>query len=340
MFGSAVLDIGIGLVIVFLMLSLVCTAANETLASMLKWRADTLHAGIHNLLDGSADQSREWTQKFFEHPLVRSLYKGTQKPSSIPSRTFALAVMDIVLPASGEKPATATELRTAVDASAAPQGLKKVLQLLIDEAERSSAAGEALRRNGILDLQKLDAVLEQLHQQIEVWFNTSMERVSGWYKRRVHAWTVGIAIALTAALNVDAVQIANHLARDAALRSAIVAQAEAIAKQPSPSGGGDARLVESRIQDLKSIGVPLGWPNPDGPPTGPAWYLLKVLGLLLTAGAASLGAPFWFDVLNKFMSIRSAGKAPEETPKSPKQIPMPAAPGHVDAPMAAPPPKA
>jgi hypothetical protein len=26
-----------------------------------------------------------------------------------------------------------------------------------------------------------------------------------------------------------------------------------------------------------------------------------------------LGAPFWFDVLNRFVSIRSAGKAPEET---------------------------
>ena len=48
------------------MLSLVCTAANETLASLMAWRPETLHAGIHNLLDGSADQSRVWTQKFFE----------------------------------------------------------------------------------------------------------------------------------------------------------------------------------------------------------------------------------------------------------------------------------
>jgi hypothetical protein len=244
----------------------------------------------------------------------------------------------VLPPSAGTRPATAAELRTAVDASAAPDSLKKVLQLLIDEAERSSAAGEALRRNGILDLQKLDAMLEQLHQQIEVWFNTSMERVSGWYKRRVHAWTVGIAIVLTAALNVDTVQMANHFARDAALRSAIVAQAEAIAKQPASGTDGRAPQLASQIQDLKSVGVPLGWPDPDGPPSGPAWYLIKVLGLLLTAGAASLGAPFWFDVLNKFMGIRSAGKAPEETPKSPKQIPMPAAPGHADTSVAAPKP--
>jgi hypothetical protein len=51
----------------------------------------------------------------------------------------------------------------------------------------------------------------------------------------------------------------------------------------------------------------------------------------LTAGAASLGAPFWFDMLNRVISIRAAGKAPEETPKAPRQIPLPAAPGQTDA---------
>jgi hypothetical protein len=55
--------------------------------------------------------------------------------------------------------------------------------------------------------------------------------------------------------------------------------------------------------------------------------LVKVLGLLLTACAASLGAPFWFDVLNRVISIRAAGKAPEESPLPPRQIPYPAAPG-------------
>jgi hypothetical protein len=34
---------------------------------------------------------------------------------------------------------------------------------------------------------------------------------------------------------------------------------------------------------------------------------------LLTAVAVSLGAPFWFDVLNKFIAFRSSGKPPEKT---------------------------
>jgi hypothetical protein len=48
-----------------------------------------------------------------------------------------------------------------------------------------------------------------------------------------------------------------------------------------------------------------------------------LIGLLLTTFAVSLGAPFWFDLLNRFVNIRSAGKAPEEKPKSPEALPPP-----------------
>ena len=74
---------------------------------------------------------------------------------------------------------------------------------------------------------------------------------------------------------------------------------------------------------LQSLGLPLGWGDRQNWPRGEGWphawdWLSKVMGLLLTAGAASLGAPFWFDMLNKIVSVRSAGKAPEEKQKSPK----------------------
>ena len=42
-------------------------------------------------------------------------------------------------------------------------------------------------------------------------------------------------------------------------------------------------------------------------------WLLKVGGLLITGLAVSLGAPFWFDTLNRFMNIRNAGRAPDES---------------------------
>jgi hypothetical protein len=87
----------------------------------------------------------------------------------------------------------------------------------------------------------------------------------------------------------------------------------------------DFKQVENAVGGLGDLGIPLGWTDPFNASkklicTSRGWLIMatKLLGLLLTAFAASLGAPFWFDVLNKFMSVRSAGKAPEEKPKGPK----------------------
>jgi len=102
--------------------------------------------------------------------------------------------------------------------------------------------------------------------------------------------------------------------------------------------------VESQLNQLA---LPIGWVKQattqierdamlELPGNKVSWEeLMKfhVLGWLITVLAASLGAPFWFDTLNRIMSIRSAGKAPEEMPKPPKEVPLPLEPGQtpVDA---------
>jgi hypothetical protein len=394
------LEVAIGMIMVYLMVSLVCTAANEALASALSWRAHNLKEGIRNLLDGDRTKTEgtrnpldrdptktegigsplyrepsqdtagaSWTQQLYDHPLIKGLYKKGNGPSYIPSRTFALALTDLVLPkelTTGASTATADQLRTAVGASPAPDHIKQVFRLMINEAERSSVTGKMLQLQGVVDLQKLDTLLNQTHQHIEIWFNQSMERVSGWYKRKIQAVTITIAAIVTVGLNVDSVSIAQRLARDSTLRSAIVSQAERMVQQPPPSvvvnttppapqtvegappvvppapptspvqdTSASVKELKNTIAELNALGLPLGWPD-QGDRSGPSWFFLKLMGLLLTAGAASLGAPFWFDVLNKFMSVRAAGKAPEEAPKSPKQIPVPAPPGRPEG-AAAPP---
>lgn len=37
---------------------------------------------------------------------------------------------------------------------------------------------------------------------------------------------------------------------------------------------------------------------------------LKVLGILFSSFAIVMGAPFWFDVLNNFINLRSSGSPP------------------------------
>jgi hypothetical protein len=75
--------------------------------------------------------------------------------------------------------------------------------------------------------------------------------------------------------------------------------------------------------------LPVGWsrdPNDPGyfhPPRlsleFAGWALYKLFGLIISIVAVSLGAPFWFDTLSKFMNLRSAGTPPGETKKSAPQ---------------------
>jgi hypothetical protein len=49
------------------------------------------------------------------------------------------------------------------------------------------------------------------------------------------------------------------------------------------------------------------------------WSWLTPLGWILTILAISMGAPFWFDMLNKVMNIRFAGRSPDEKAKVPEK---------------------
>jgi hypothetical protein len=69
----------------------------------------------------------------------------------------------------------------------------------------------------------------------------------------------------------------------------------------------------------------LGWHETPKNDSASFWSIwpARLLGWMLTILAISLGAPFWFDMLNKLVNIRSAGKSPDEAAKTPKKKEMP-----------------
>jgi hypothetical protein len=93
MFGLPILEVAIGLSFVYLLLALICTAANETIAAITKRRAGFLKKGICSLLGNDPDL----TTKLLEHPLVASLAaKKDATPSYLPASKFAVALMDVL----------------------------------------------------------------------------------------------------------------------------------------------------------------------------------------------------------------------------------------------------
>lgn len=108
MIALDMLDVAIGTIFVFLLLSLICTAVNEIIESVLKRRASELERGIGEILakQGAVDY-QNIVAAIYNHPLVSSLYKGADYesakanndlPSYIPTRNFALALLEIVTP--------------------------------------------------------------------------------------------------------------------------------------------------------------------------------------------------------------------------------------------------
>jgi ribosomal protein L22 len=147
----------------------------------------------------------------------------------------------------------------------------------------------------------------------EQWFDDHMERVSGWYKRRIQLVLWILAIVVAVAINADSLQIAKRLWVEPSVRASLVNQAQTAANQPS----GETNPSD----ELESLPVPLGWhlttarDDPQGFPfyddPGMAWDLLsKLLGLAITAVALTFGAPFWFDTLSKLARLRNSGAPP------------------------------
>jgi len=186
MFGSAILDTAIGLIFVFLVVSLIVSAANELLAALFRWRANNLFLGIRELLQDPSTTGL--VSSFYGHPLIQTLSAKGKKPSYIPSRTFALALLDIVSPVTPAGNRTLDDLKAGVEKL--PTSLQVTFRVLLDEAGHN---------------------IEQLKTQLEIWFNSTMERVSGWYKRKTQVVQLALALLIVVLGNVDSIRIVRSL---------------------------------------------------------------------------------------------------------------------------------
>jgi len=295
MFGSAILDTAIGLIFVYLLVSLIITAANELLAAFFRWRANNLFLGIRELLQDRA--ATGLVARFYDHPLVKGLAAKGKKPSYIPSRTFALTLLDLVSPTTSGTDRTLDDLKLGIEKL--PTSLQVTFRVLLDEAGHD---------------------IETFKRQLEIWFNNTMERVSGWYKRKTQAVQLVLAVIIVAVGNIDSVRIARSLSGiNSPLRDSIKAAAQSFVEQNLQQGDAEKQLSNA-TEAIGNLALPIGWVKAGFEPS-------TILGWLITALAASLGAPFWFDLLNRFVNVRASGKAPEEEQKAPKEVPTPKQPG-------------
>jgi hypothetical protein len=320
----AMLDVAIGLFFIYLILSLLTSGIQELIATVLEWRAKQLKEAIQILLgdneanDPSAKQAQKIANDLWNHPLIRSLNQRKKRkflprsvgPSYISSKMFAATLLEILKTDYDFNPSeTIGELVESINKNKKlePEIRQRIYSIALI-AQRTVSGSE----NGINSLEK----------EIIIWFDQSMERASGVYNRNVKGFTFLIGLVVTLALNADTFHIVQRLNKDAALRSSITQVAtKIVAENKEPT----LDKINSYLDD--NITMPLGWSTreefnrqvnsryPAKPQLGDwVFGIIKLIfGWLLSAGAIAMGAPFWFDLLGKFINVRNAGQVPEST---------------------------
>jgi hypothetical protein len=348
---NPIIETVIGLVFVYLLLSMLCSTIQEWIAAMLSLRASTLEDGVRSMLGNDSALA----DRIFAHPLIkgtsrRSWWDKLQgkegRPSYISAEIFAKAFL--------------AETGVTVGNAGVPQvpgpggsTMSADVQKLLDTLA-TFAPGE----------------VDKLTNSVEQWYDDAMDRVSGWYRRKAQVIILVIGAALAAGLNADSVMLAGAFWHDPTLRAATADAAAQYVKThkteidrlraqqyPSTTKSTAPTNVPDREQHFKDttkdltdsvtelqsqigkLNLPFGWSCEIGrdeqksdtsgraktsanAKSGcvweqqPSWefgsILLKLLGLLATTLAISQGAPFWFDLLQNLVNLRLAGDTPEK----------------------------
>jgi len=345
-----ILEVVIGLIFVYLLLSILCSGINELIAQYTARRGQFLRQGLQNVLG-----DRWMYLRLVNHPVVSSLYRDKPgkitHPSYIPSNNFALALLDIVR-------LKAEQLGVHISPNGNGQwqvgDLRRAAHRCAEYGYHIGMAIEPL-------LDSANGQFDQAVRNIETWYDSSMDRVSGWYKRRTQILLFVIAAVVALGFNIDSIEIAKSLRQSDSLRQSMVeAAVQRVEQGQAPAAGGqresaavreEMQQVVASMQEYESMGLPVGFSclaTPAVPgasaeagaktataATTGAWasnvstarrclasangmlsngdWLTKLIGLLLTALAVTLGAPFWFDLLNRVVNLRSSGRRPVAT---------------------------
>lgn len=168
-----------------------------------------------------------------------------------------------------------------------------------------------LARRAESKVQDLSQSLGLFRGEVETWFDNSMERASGVYKRNAKGVAIIIGFLVAVAANADTFHIIGRLSKDTVLRNSIVESAGQVATAP-----GDISAVREQVnRELERITLPIGWNSinlEQQTAESANWFfppLRQFLGWLLSGIAISMGATFWFDLLGKIVNVRNSGKS-------------------------------
>ncbi|NJL12028.1 MAG: hypothetical protein HC913_02815 [Microscillaceae bacterium] len=309
--GFDVLAVVIGIVFVYLLLSLLATVVNEWVMMLLNARGRNLRLAIETML-GDLGKNDHLAEAFFAHPLFKKMtIKGKVRPlpSYLNREIFAKILVDILTSGKNYR-ATFSEIE------------EKIIQLFPDERSQT-------RRLFFSFITQTGDSLDRFQREMHEWYDSVMDRASGWYQRRVKKILLALGFGLSVIFNADSFEMVKQLARDPQAQAEILQQASRFL-QLAPVGPGvrtaevpkEDSLYKGRMDTLRremqtlvkeatqtQALLGMGWSQEKVQILFSSVYTfgISLLGWFLTAIAISFGAPLWFDLLKNLVRMRTSG---------------------------------
>ena len=330
MSGFPIIDLIAGIIFVYFLLSIVCSSVVEIILTGLKARSKLLEEWLYKIFDKQVQVGKTTVslgQAIMDHCSVTGLSEKGKSPSYIDPANFTSALLEKLTFNPDDPNSIANDLNTFINKIQQTNILSLELKrALLSYAYETRDAYKSTANKTVSDV-------EMFRSKIENWYDTSMERLTGDFKRRFsRPATLVVAAVIVVLMNADSVNIAKYLYSNPEARARVAAQAYQAAhdstqafnqKIASIQNANDTTVKQlqatlqtglDNINDAKAAineNLPFGWEA--------AYFktrlgffdiLSKILGLAVTTLAIMLGAPFWFDLLNKVTNLRGTGAKP------------------------------
>jgi hypothetical protein len=270
MINSAIIDVGIGLVLVYILMSIIVTQVNSVLVNLLNLRAEHLRDGLDKLI---TDENLRY--ELLTHPLinvVQSEMSLRQKPSIAKRlRSGSRLILEVLFAPHLAKRSDTTNtsyVAPTVFADVMIDALVKNPELLAQLKNVQVPQLIELLKDRIDDVnleRTLEALLstastiDEAKAKLVTWFNNGMEQISGIYKGRVQYVSFMVGLLLAVVLNIDTVYMAQTFWNDPSTRQIAVRAAQQVVTGESQiltqtaDDENSAELTQSVVRVQQSI---------------------------------------------------------------------------------------
>lgn len=343
LFSIPIVATAIAIIISWALFAIFCSLLQEAVAQLKAERGRFMKQYLFSQLKDNPN-GINWASLLYMHGAIDLLSRTANKPTNdISPRLFAQTLIEVVgnaqlvqmqIPALQKQQAAAGtsvyQQPTLYNFHAATQVLKPSDMVSFFNQAITAATIKA-GKDAAGALNESD-VYKNLQEHIENWYTEFSERLTLWYKKKTRQRLFMLGALLALIVNVDSIQLFSFYNDNADARNSVISyyqkNGDALSKLASSLNDSNkikqpatdsllkqAKVFYNSVDSLKKMAnLPIGYQYSilsKWKPVLKNWdkdswakALWKLLGILMSGFAASVGAPFWFDILKKAYSSK------------------------------------